>query len=155
MKEYATFAMGCFWGPQALFSALPGVLRTKVGYIGGTTKNPSYGEVCSGMTGYAEAVEIEYDHSRITYRQLLDLFWKHHDPTTKNKQGPDYGSQYRSALFYHSSEQKKLAEASKAAHEQKLGKKIVTEIVKAPEFYRAEAYHQNYLQKKGLASCHL
>ena len=142
--ENATFAAGCFWGVEEHFRALPGVLSTSVGYTGGTTKNPSYEDVCTDRTGHAEAVNIEFDPSVISYEKLLELFWKIHDPTSKNHQGPDYGSQYRSAVFFHSKEQEKAAQSIKEEFQKsgKMQKPIATEIVPAGEFYRAEEYHQ-------------
>ncbi|HZT37549.1 MAG TPA: peptide-methionine (S)-S-oxide reductase MsrA [Bryobacteraceae bacterium] len=153
----ATFAAGCFWGVEELFRNTPGVLSTQVGYTGGHTPNPTYQEVCTDRTGHAEAVEIEYDPERVSYEQLLEIFWANHDPTTLNRQGPDIGTQYRSAIFYHSPEQKAAAIASKQALEQsgRFRRPIVTEIVAAGPFYRAEEYHQQYLAKRGLSHCHL
>ncbi len=153
--EKATFAAGCFWHVEEAFRHLPGVLSTTVGYTGGTLKNPTYEDVCTDKTGHAEAVELTYDPKKITYEQLLNVFWDIHDPTTKNKQGPDVGTQYRSAIFYHSSKQKKTAEQSKKDLEQsgKYKKKIVTEITQASMFYPAEEYHQQYLEKNGMAAC--
>lgn len=148
----ATFAAGCFWGAEESFRTMKGVVYTRVGYTGGHTKNPTYEEVCTGKTGHAESVEILLDPSLITYAQLLDEFWKIHDPTTLNRQGPDFGSNYRSVIFYHDKEQKALAQASKEKLE-KSGKykgKVVTEIAPAGVFYRAEEYHQKYLMKRGL-----
>jgi len=152
----ATFAAGCFWGVEDAFRGLEGVTQTTVGYTGGRTKNPTYKDVCSHTTGHAEAVEVEFDPRQVSYQKLLDLFWEIHDPTTLNRQGPDVGSQYRSAIFYHDAEQEAAARASKAALE-KSGKfkgAIVTEITAAPEFYRAEDYHQQYFEKRGVKSCH-
>jgi peptide-methionine (S)-S-oxide reductase len=153
----ATFAAGCFWGVEATFRQLPGVLSTRAGYIGGKMANPSYEDVCTDQTGHAEAVEVEYDPSTISYEQLLNVFWENHDPTTLNRQGPDWGSQYRSAIFFHTPEQKAAAEASKTALDNsgRYRSKIVTEIVPAPTFYPAEDYHQQYLEKRGMASCHI
>jgi peptide-methionine (S)-S-oxide reductase len=153
--EKATFGAGCFWHVEEAFRHLKGVLSTTVGYIGGTLKNPSYEDVCTDKTGHAEALEITYDPKIITYEELLNVFWDIHDPTTKNRQGPDVGTQYRSAIFYHTLEQKTAAERSKETLEQsgKYRKKIVTEITKAPVFYPAEEYHQHYLAKHGLAAC--
>lgn len=142
--ERATFAAGCFWGVQAAFDTTPGVLKTTAGYTGGHTKNPTYEQVCSHTTGHAEAVEVEFDRDRVSYGQLLELFWKIHDPRQVGGQGPDLGDNYRSAIFTHSPEQQKEAEASKAAHEVKGKAPITTEIVPAPAFYPAEAYHQHY-----------
>lgn len=156
--EKATFAAGCFWGVEETFRKLDGVKGTMVGYTGGQTENPTYKEVCTDKTGHAEAVEIEYDPSKISYDQLLDVFWKNHNPTTLNRQGPDVGTQYRSAIFYHSPEQKAAAEASlkKLQESGRYGdKKIVTQIVPATKFNKAEEYHQQYLEKNGLANCHL
>lgn len=151
----ATFAAGCFWGVEAAFRQVKGVTSTRVGYTGGSFKNPSYKDVCSGKTGHAESVEIEYDPSQVSYEQLLDVFWKIHDPTTLNRQGPDVGIQYRSAIFYHSDEQKSAAITSKERLSQNSIHKrpIVTEIRPASEFYPAEEYHQQYLEKRGLAHC--
>ena len=153
--EKATFGAGCFWHVEEAFRHLKGVLSTTVGYIGGTLKNPGYEDVCTDKTGHAEALEITYDPKIITYEELLNVFWDIHDPTTKNRQGPDVGTQYRSAIFYHTLEQKTAAERSKETLEQsgKYRKKIVTEITKAPVFYPAEEYHQHYLAKHGLAAC--
>ena len=148
-KEKATFAMGCFWGPDYIFSRVQGVLKTRVGYIGGKTKNPTYEEVCKGDTGHAESIEIEFDADKISYEKLLDVFWKNHDSTTINRQGPDVGSQYRSVIFYHNDTQKKAAEKSKKEKQKELVKKIVTEILKAERFYEAEEYHQKYADKHG------
>jgi len=157
MTEKATFAAGCFWGVEATFRALPGVVSTRVGYTGGTTDKPTYKEVCTDRTGHAEAVEVDYDPAKIRYNDLLKVFWENHDPTQLNRQGPDWGTQYRSAIFYHSPEQQAAAQASKEALENahKYSKKIVTQIVTAVTFYPAEDYHQRYLEKRGLASCHI
>lgn len=151
----ATFGAGCFWGVEASFRQLPGVIDAVSGYSGGTTVNPSYKDVCTGTTGHAEVVEVTYDPARITYEQLLDAFWKMHDPTTRDRQGPDVGSQYRSVIFHHDEEQKRAAEASKAAQDaSKLYRgPIVTQIEKAGPFYEAEDYHQRYLEKRGMVSC--
>jgi peptide methionine sulfoxide reductase msrA/msrB len=152
--EKATFAAGCFWGVEAAFQELigKGVIFTKVGYTGGSFKNPTYEDVSSDKTGHAEAVEVVYDPAKISYSRLLDLFWSIHDPTTPDQQGPDIGSQYRSAIFFHTDEQEKLARESQERLEQsnKLKYKIVTEIVKAGEFYPAEDYHQEYFSKRGI-----
>jgi len=155
MSEKAIFAAGCFWGVEAAFRQIPGVLRTAVGYIGGKTQNPTYEDVCSDETGHAEAVEVEYDPKRVTYDQLLDVFWNEHDPTQLNRQGPDVGTQYRSAIFFNTPEQQAAAIASKQALEKsgRFRRPIVTEIVPASPFYRAEDYHQQYLEKRGLATC--
>ncbi len=149
--EKATFAAGCFWGVEAEFLKLRGVIDTQVGYTGGHTKNPTYKEVCSNATGHAEAVEITFDPKLVTFEQLLDVFWNIHNPCSVNRQGPDVGSQYRSAVFYHSDKQKEIAEREKAALI-KAGKKIATEIVSAGPFWRAEEYHQHYSEKHG-GSC--
>jgi peptide-methionine (S)-S-oxide reductase len=153
----ATFAAGCFWGVEAAFRQLPGVLQTAVGYTDGQTKNPTYEQVCTDRTGHAEAVDIDYDPAVLSYDKLLEVFWTNHDPTQLNRQGPDFGSQYRSAIFYHTAEQKAAAEASKQAlaDSGKLRRPIVTQIVPAAEFYRAEEYHQQYLEKRGQSSCHI
>jgi peptide-methionine (S)-S-oxide reductase len=152
----ASFGAGCFWGVEAEFRQTKGVTATMVGYIGGRTKNPTYKEVCADETGHAEAVQVEYDPNEVTYTQLLQTFWDNHNPTTPNRQGPDYGSQYRSVIFYHTEAQK--AEAIKSrdalAASGKWKSPIVTEIVAAKEFYPAEDYHQQYLEKRGLSSCH-
>lgn len=151
----ATFGAGCFWGVEASFRQLDGVTDARSGYTGGTTVNPSYEDVCTGTTGHAEVVEVTYDPTRITYEQLLDAFWKMHDPTTRNRQGPDVGTQYRSAIFYHDEEQKRLAEASKAAQDasQLYRGPVVTLVEQAGPFYEAEEYHQRYLEKRGQVSC--
>jgi len=151
----ATFAAGCFWAVEAALRQIDGVLGTEVGYTGGSLKNPTYKDVCSGRTGHAEAVRVEYDPSKVTYEDLLSVFWDCHDPTTLNRQGPDVGAQYRSAIFVHDGDQQAAAIASKERLE-KTGRhkdRIVTEITPAPEFYRAEEYHQQYAEKRGLASC--
>jgi len=154
----ATFGAGCFWGVEAKFAALAGVLSTAVGYEGGSLDLPGYKDVCSGQTGHAEAVELEFDPGRISYEQLLEAFFHLHDPTQMNRQGPDWGTQYRSVIFYHSEEQKAQAEARIAAlngSDRYQPKKIVTQVVPATTFWRAEEYHQRYLEKRGLASCHI
>ena len=151
----ATFGAGCFWGVQALFDKTLGVISTRVGYTGGTTGKPTYHQVCTDTTGHAEAVEVVYDPRKVTYEHLLQVFWENHNPTTPNQQGPDFGSQYRSVIFYHSPAQKKTAETSKKTYQKKMDKKIVTEIVPAMTFYPAEDYHQKYLEKRGLVSCHI
>ena len=153
----ATFAAGCFWGVEATFRALPGVRATRVGYTGGQLANPTYEDVCTDRTGHAEAVEVEYDPAAISYEKLLDVFWENHDPTQVNRQGPDWGSQYRTAIFFHSPEQEAAAKASKETLEKsgRFRKLIATQIVPAVTFYPAEDYHQQYLEKRGLASCHI
>jgi len=153
----ATFAAGCFWGVEETFRTLPGVTSTRVGYTGGTKENPTYEDVCSNTTGHAEAVEITYDPNKITYKKLLDIFWNNHNPTSLNRQGPDIGTQYRSAIFHHSEKQKSTAEKSKTELEKsgKFKKPIVTQIIPAVEFHEAEEYHQKYLMKKGLKNCHI
>ncbi len=153
----ASFGAGCFWGVEAAFRALPGVRESAVGYQGGTLKNPTYEEVCSGETGHAEVVHVKFDPSEISYEKLLDLFWEEHDPTTPNRQGPDHGTQYRSVIFTYTPEQKTAAENSKAKLEAagRFKRPIVTQIVAAPEFYRAEEYHQRYLEKRGQRSCRI
>ena len=153
--EKATFAAGCFWGVQATFDKSEGVEKTTVGYIGGQTKNPTYEQVCTDKTGHAEAVEIIFDPEKITYEQLLETFWMAHDPAQKNRQGPDIGTQYRSAIFYHNEEQRQIAERSKEQKEKDLGVKVQTEITPAAEFYPAEEYHQKYLEKQGHVGCGL
>jgi peptide-methionine (S)-S-oxide reductase len=155
--EKATFAAGCFWGVEATFRQIAGVKSTRVGYTGGRTTNPTYKDVCTDRTGHAEAVEVEYDPTQVSYEQLLDVFWENHDPTQLNRQGPDFGTQYRSAIFYHSPAQQQRAQASKSALEKsgKFSRPVVTEIVPAGTFYQAEDYHQQYLEKRGLASCHI
>lgn len=156
-KEIATFACGCFWGVEEAFRTFPGIVETRVGYTGGHTKNPTYQDVCSDATGHAEAVEVIYDPSKVSYEELLAKFFEIHDPTTKNRQGPDVGSQYRSAIFYRSDEQRRAAEKMKINFNRagKYGAPIVTEIVPASEFYPAEEYHQKYIQKGGDAACHV
>ena len=153
--QKATFAAGCFWGVEAEFRQIKGVKQTAVGYSGGTLESPSYQDVCSGRTGHAEAVEIEYDPAQVSYEQLLNVFWENHDPTTLNRQGPDAGTQYRSAIFYHDEAQRAAALESKEklASSGRYRNPIVTEILPATQFYRAEEYHQQYLEKRGLATC--
>ena len=157
MNEKAIFAAGCFWGVEETFRRLPGVIHTVVGYTGGEKTSPTYQEVCSDRTGHAEAVEVEYDPSLVSYESLLQVFWNNHNPTTLNRQGPDYGSQYRSAIFFHSPQQEAEARASLEALEKsgKFSRPIVTQIVPAVIFYPAEEYHQQYLLKHGLSNCHL
>ena len=155
MTETATFGAGCFWGIEAEFRRIPGVVDAAVGYSGGHTVNPTYKDVCTNETGHAEVVQVTFDPSMVSYEQLLDAFWQMHDPTQVNRQGPDFGSQYRTAIFFHSPEQKAVAEKSKAALQAsgKFRKPIATEITAAGRFYRAEDYHQRYLEKRGMASC--
>lgn len=154
--ETATFAAGCFWGAEEAFRTLSGVKKTTVGYTGGTTQNPSYEQACSGKTGHAEAVQIEFNPREIPYRKLLDTFWGIHNPTTLNRQGFDIGEQYRSAIFFHSPAQKKRAEQSRKELDKskKFGAKIVTQIIPASAFYPAEKHHQKYLLKRNTGVCH-
>lgn len=154
--ETATFAAGCFWGVEETFRRIPGVLDAVSGYTGGRTENPTYEEVCHDATGHAEAVQVTFDPSKVSYEKLLDVFWDNHNPTTPNRQGPDVGSQYRSAVFFHSAEQEAAAKKrkEKLESEKRWPKPIVTEIVPAQTFYLAEEYHQQYLRKRGLDSCH-
>lgn len=153
--EKATFAAGCFWGVEAAFRKLNGVKDVAVGYTGGHTKNPTYEEVCSGGTGHAEAAEVSYDPKDVSYESLLDAFWNMHDPTTPNRQGPDTGEQYRSAIFFHTGAQEKAARKSREAlaASGKFRHPIVTEITPAGDFYKAEEYHQRYVEKNGQGSC--
>jgi peptide-methionine (S)-S-oxide reductase len=153
----ATFAAGCFWGVEDTFRKVKGVSSTTVGYTGGTLKNPTYKDVCSGRTGHAEAVEVEFDSSQVSYEQLLAVFWQSHDPTTLNRQGPDVGTQYRSGIFFHDGAQEAAARASKSALEKagSFKRPIVTEITPATAFYRAEEYHQQYFEKQGIRACHM
>ena len=151
----ATFGAGCFWGVEVAFRQVPGVSDAAVGYCGGTLENPTYQDVCTGTTGHAEVVEVEFDPDQVAFETLLDLFWQCQDPTTLNRQGPDVGTQYRSAIFFHSPEQQQVAEVSRAAAQERIPRPIATEITEASTFYRAEEYHQQYLEKRGLGSCHL
>ncbi|OHA88278.1 MAG: peptide-methionine (S)-S-oxide reductase [Candidatus Zambryskibacteria bacterium RIFCSPHIGHO2_01_FULL_43_25] len=154
--QQATFGAGCFWGVEAAFAELPGVVETQVGYTGGTTENPTYEKICTDKTGHIEAVNIKYDPQKITYEKLLETFWKIHDPTELNRQGPDIGSQYASAIFFHTPEQEETAKKSKEELQNSGAykpKRIVTGILPAQKFYRAEEYHQKYLEKKGLKTC--
>jgi peptide-methionine (S)-S-oxide reductase len=153
VTEKATFGAGCFWGVEVEFRNTPGVVDAPVGYLGGDLANPSYQDVCTGRTGHAEVVQVEFDPERVSYDQLLDRFWELHDPTTLNRQGPDHGTQYRSAIFFHSPEQEAAAIASRERAQARFDRPIVTEITPASEFYPAEDYHQRYLEKRGLASC--
>jgi peptide-methionine (S)-S-oxide reductase len=157
MQEIATFGAGCFWGIEAAFRRVPGVLDAAVGYSGGKTQNPSYQEVCTDTTGHAEVVQVTFDPEKLSYEQLLDVFWTIHDPTQVNRQGPDYGKQYRTAIFFHSPEQEAAAKKSKQALEAsgKLRRPVATEITPVGPFWRAEEYHQRYLEKRGAASCHV
>jgi peptide-methionine (S)-S-oxide reductase len=155
--EKATFGAGCFWGVEAAFREVKGVLSTAVGYMGGKLSNPSYQDVCTDETGHAEVVQVEFDPAQVSYDDLLRVFWENHDPTTLNRQGPDVGTQYRSVIFYHNAAQKAAAEASKEAlaRSGRYRRPVVTEIVPAPEFWRAEEYHQQYLEKRGQAHCRI
>jgi peptide-methionine (S)-S-oxide reductase len=157
VTELATFGAGCFWGVEVTFRNTPGVKDALVGYLGGTLANPTYRDVCTGRTGHAEVVQVTYDPAEVSYDKLLDVFWENHNPTTLNRQGPDVGTQYRSAIFYHTLEQKRAAEESKAQLQAsgRFRNPVVTEITAASTFYPAEDYHQRYLEKRGLASCHV
>ena len=157
MIEQTTFGAGCFWGVEETFRKLPGVIETAVGYMGGTTERPTYEQVCTDRTGHAEVMQVTYDSEKISYEKLLEIFWNSHNPTTLNRQGPDVGTQYRSAIFYHTPQQKEIAEKSKEELE-KSGKwksPIVTEITPAQNFWKAEEYHQKYLMKRGEDACHI
>jgi len=156
MNELATFAAGCFWGVEAKFRMIPGVVDATVGYSNGRTENPTYKDVCTDQTGHAEVVQVTFDPAKVGYETLVDAFWNMHDPTQVNRQGPDFGTQYRSAIFTHSPEQEAIARKSKAALEasRRFSRPIATEITPAGTFYRAEDYHQRYLEKRGVASCH-
>jgi peptide-methionine (S)-S-oxide reductase len=155
--EFATFGAGCFWGVEAIYRKLPGVVDTAVGYMGGDVDNPTYKQVCTDRTGHAEVVHIEYDPTKVSYEQLLEVFWKCHDPTQVNRQGPDWGTQYRTVVFYHSEAQKQTAEASKQSLAQsgRYSRPIATLIEPAQTFWKAEEYHQQYLEKQGLENCHI
>ena len=157
MSEIATFGAGCFWGVEAAFRRVPGVLDAVSGYAGGHTENPSYRDVCTDRTGHAEVVQVTFDPAKVSYEQLLDVFWKIHDPTQVNRQGPDFGTQYRTVIFYHSPEQEAAARKSKQALEAsgRFRQAIATEITPAGPFWRAEEYHQRYLEKRGAESCHI
>jgi peptide-methionine (S)-S-oxide reductase len=157
MSETATFGAGCFWGIEANFRRVPGVLDAVSGYSGGHMENPSYKDVCTDESGHAEVVQVTFDPAKVSYEKLLDTFWQMHDPTQVNRQGPDFGSQYRSAIFFHSPEQEAAAKKSKAALDAggKFRRPIATEIRAAGPFYRAEEYHQRYLEKRGATSCHI
>ena len=152
-EKKATFGAGCFWGVEAAFRRLDGVIGTRVGYAGGGVENPSYQQVCYDSTGHAEVVEVTFDDAKIPYEQLLAIFWAEHDPTQLNRQGPDVGSQYRSAIFVHDAEQRAAAEASRDRVQERSSRPVVTQIEDAPPFWEAEDYHQQYLEKRGLASC--
>lgn len=153
--EKATFGAGCFWGVEAAFRQVKGVTATAVGYMGGTLQNPTYEDVCTDKTGHAEVVQVDYDPAAVSYDEILRVFWQNHNPTTLNRQGPDVGTQYRSAIFFHSPEQEAAAHASKAELEKSgaFSRPIVTQIVPAQDFWRAEEYHQQYLEKRGLSHC--
>lgn len=155
--EKATLGAGCFWGVEAAFREVKGVKDAAVGYMGGTTENPTYKDVCTNTTGHAEVVQLEYDPDEVCYDELLTVFWNIHDPTTMNRQGPDVGTQYRSVIFYHTPEQRDAALASKSRLEDsgRYRNPIVTEIAPATTFWRAEEYHQRYLEKHGMAACHI
>jgi len=157
MPEIAIFGAGCFWGVEAAFRRIPGVLDAVSGYSGGHTENPSYKDVCTDRTGHAEVVQVTFDPSKVSYDQLLDVFWKIHNPTQVNRQGPDFGTQYRTAIFYHSPEQEAAARKSKQVLEAsgRFRQPIATEITPAGPFWRAEEYHQRYLEKRGAESCHI
>ena len=154
MTEKATFAAGCFWGVESAFRRIPGVTATRVGYIGGHTDSPTYEDVCSHTTGHAEAVEVEFDPAEVSYGELLELFFASHDPTQLNRQGPDVGDQYRSAVFFHSPQQEEAALQAKARAQAGEQRPVVTQIEPAPEFYDAEDYHQQFFEKRGRTSCH-
>jgi len=156
MAEVTTFGAGCFWGVEAAFQRVPGVIETAVGYSGGHAENPSYQDVCTDETGHAEVVQVTFDPAKVSFEELLQVFWGIHDPTQLNRQGPDVGTQYRTAIFFHSPEQEAVAKKSREALEAsgRLRRRIATEITPAGKFYRAEEYHQKYLQKRGAASCH-
>ena len=156
MQEIATFGAGCFWGVEAAFRRVPGVIDVASGYSGGHTQSPTYKDVCTDQTGHAEVVQVTFDPEKVSYDQLLDTFWKIHDPTQVNRQGPDFGTQYRTAIFFHTPEQEAKARQSKQALEAsgKFRSRIATEITPAGEFWRAEEYHQRYLEKRGATSCH-
>ena len=157
MQEIATFGAGCFWGVEAAFRKIPGVLDVAAGYSGGKTENPTYRDVCTDTTGHAEVVQVTFDPEKVTYDQLLNAFWTIHDPTQVNRQGPDFGKQYRTAIFFHSPGQEAAAKKSKQALEAsgKLRRPVATEITAAGTFWRAEEYHQRYLEKRGVTSCHI
>ncbi len=153
----ATFGAGCFWGVEETFKDIPGVKSTAVGYLGGTYDNPTYRDVCTGRTGHAEVLQLQYDPNEVSYEGLLDIFWKNHNPTTLNRQGPDVGTQYRSAIFFHTPQQEATAQESKQVMDRSgtFRNPIVTEISPASVFYPAEEYHQRYLEKRGMGACHI
>jgi len=151
--ETATFGAGCFWGVEAAYRQIQGVKSTRVGYAGGHTTEPTYREVCAGNTNHAEVVEVTFDPTRVSYEELLDVFWANHDPTQVNRQGPDVGTQYRTVVFFHSAEQEKSALASRDTVQEQSARPIATQIVPAEEFWEAEDYHQQYLEKSGLSTC--
>ncbi len=156
--QKATFGAGCFWGVESNFRQIPGVIDARVGYLGGTLDNPTYEDVCTDRTGHAEVVQVTYDPQKVSYEKLLDAFWTMHDPTQLNRQGPDYGTQYRSAIFFHTPEQEAIAKRSKeeAQRSGRFKRPIVTEITPASKFYEAEDYHQRYFEKRGIApTCHI
>jgi peptide-methionine (S)-S-oxide reductase len=153
-EEKATLGAGCFWGVEATYRRLAGVKSTQVGYMGGQTKNPTYKDVCTDATGHAEVLEVTFDPDVISYHDILEVFWDNHNPTTLNRQGPDVGTQYRSAIFYHSPEQEAEARASRDEAQKRFPRPIVTEITPVTDFWRAEEYHQQYLEKRGLSQCH-
>ena len=152
-EEKAVFGAGCFWGVEAAFRKIEGVTDVAVGYAGGKTESPTYEEVCTGLTGHAEVVEVVFDSSRVSYEDLLGVFWRCHDPTTLNRQGPDVGTQYRSAIYFSADEQQTLAERSRKEREAELGRPIVTQVAPLSTFWRAEEYHQNYFAKRGISAC--
>jgi peptide-methionine (S)-S-oxide reductase len=153
----ATFAAGCFWGIEAAFQRTPGVIETAVGYMGGSAENPTYKDVCTDRTGHAEVVQVSFDPGRVTYEQLLNVFWNIHDPTQVNRQGPDVGTQYRSAIFFHDADQERIARESRDRLQSsgELRRPLATEITEAGPFWRAEEYHQKYLEKRGMTHCHI
>ncbi|CAN5774278.1 peptide-methionine (S)-S-oxide reductase MsrA [soil metagenome] len=156
-EEKATFGAGCFWGIEAVFRQVPGVVSTAVGYMGGTRDEPTYRQVCSGRTGHAEVVQVTYDPQRLSYDDILAVFWENHDPTTMNRQGPDVGTQYRSVVYFHDEDQERAARASIDELEAsgRFRRPIVTEVTAAPTFWPAEDYHQQYLEKRGLSTCRI
>jgi peptide-methionine (S)-S-oxide reductase len=155
MSEKATFGAGCFWQVEVEFRNIPGVLDAAAGYMGGTLEDPSYQDVCTDRTGHAEVVQVEFDPDEVSFDQLVERFWEIHDPTQVNRQGPDVGSQYRSVIFFHSEDQRRAAEESKERARFRFSRPIATEIVPAQTFWRAEEYHQQYLVKRGMATCRI